>query len=60
MKLIGEGANKKLNDLARLKMQERLLRDIATDLAVCEIEGWSKTEYINELKSLINSFKTTA
>lgn len=35
-------------------MKYRLLADIRFDLAVCEIEGWNKLEYLNELKSMIN------
>ena len=38
-----------LNRLAREQMKCRLLQDIRVDLAVCEIEGWSQTEYIDEL-----------
>lgn len=38
-----------LNRLAREQMKCRLLQDILVDLAVCEIEGWSQTEYINEI-----------
>ena len=45
-----------LNRLAREQMKLRLMQDIRTDLIVCEIEGWDKTEYLNELKELINSF----
>lgn len=45
---------KALNRLAREKMKYQLLADISLDLAVCEIEGWSKTEYLNELKDMIN------
>jgi len=45
---------KNVNDLARLKFKEQLLKEIKFDLMVCEIEGWDKLEYINELKSLIN------
>lgn len=44
-----------LNTLAREQMKHRLLNDILTDLAVCEIEGWDKREYLNDLKKLINS-----
>lgn len=36
-------------------MQEKLLNDVVVDLTICEIEGWDKTEYINELKELILS-----
>ena len=45
-----------LNRLAREQMKLRLMQDIRTDLIVCEIEGWDKMEYLNELKELINSF----
>lgn len=43
-----------LNDLARQQTKQKLLQDILFDLTVCEIEGWSKSEYLNELKQLIN------
>jgi len=43
------------NILARKKFEERLLLDIRADLMVCELEGWSKTEYLSELRSLIAS-----
>ena len=46
-----------INKLSRKKAQERLLKDIAVDLVICEMEGWDKTEYINELIKLINSLK---
>ncbi len=49
--------NKALNTLARHRMIERLYRDILIDMTVCEIEGWDKMEYINELSDLINSFR---
>ena len=45
-----------LNRLARGQMKLKLLADIRTDLMVCEIEGWSKMEYLNELKELIDGF----
>ena len=44
-----------VNELARQKFKHKLLNDIMVDLTVCEIEGWSKMEYISELKRLINS-----
>lgn len=44
----------KLNRLAREQMKHRLLKDIRMDLAICEIEGWDKREYLNELKNLID------
>ena len=50
---------KTVNILARKKFQEHLLKEITFDLMVCEIEGWDKKEYINELKKLINSIDTS-
>lgn len=50
-----ESISKSLNRLAREQVKLRVLNDIKIDMAVCEIEGWDKTEYINELKELINS-----
>lgn len=47
-------ARKALNHKAREQMKCRLLADIRFDLAVCEIEGWDKLEYLNELKSMID------
>lgn len=48
---------KTVNDLARKKFQQQLLKDIMCDIMICDIEGWDKLEYLNELKKLINSFK---
>lgn len=48
------GARKALNRLAREKMKYRLLADISLDLVICELEGWDKLEYLNELKSMID------
>ena len=42
-----------VNELARKRCEERILNDIMVDLMICEIEGWCKTEYINELKKII-------
>lgn len=36
-------------------MKYRLLADIRVDLIVCELEGFDKTEYLNELKDMINA-----
>ena len=44
-----------LNELARARMKYRLLADIRFDLQICELENWSKHEYIRELKGLIDS-----
>ena len=46
-----------LNRLAREQMKKRLLADILTDLMVCEIEGISKMEYINELIDMLAGLK---
>ena len=45
---------KTVNDLARQKFKQKLLADILVDLTICEIEGWSKRDYIDELRELIN------
>lgn len=45
-----------LNRLAREQMKLKLMQDIRTDLIVCEIEGWDKKGYLNELKELIDGF----
>ena len=47
-------ARKALNRLAKEKMKYRLLADIRLDLVICELEGWDKLEYLNELKSMID------
>lgn len=44
-----------LNRLAREQMKLKLLKDIQFDLAVCEIEGWDKLEYLHEIRALIDS-----
>ena len=54
MQIIDENYCKTVNELARKKFAMRLLADIRVDLMVCEIEGWDKMEYIEELKALIN------
>jgi glutaredoxin len=46
--------SKTVNNLARKKFEEQLLKEIKFDLIVCELEGWDKKEYIKELKTLIN------
>lgn len=46
---------KALNRLAREQIKLRLLADIRFDLAVCEIEGWDKTEYLAELKEMMDT-----
>lgn len=50
---------KTINDLARKKFQEQILKEILFDLMVCEIEGWDKKQYIKEIKTLISSIDLT-
>ena len=38
-----------MNDKARLEAITRLEADILIDMAVCEIEGWDKLEYISNV-----------
>ena len=48
---------RKYNELCRREERCKLLAWIQADIAVCELEGWDKTEYIRELQELLNSFK---
>lgn len=52
---IDTGYRRTVNDLARFKFQEKLLKDILVDLMICELEGWCKKEYIHQLQSLISN-----
>lgn len=45
------------NHLAREKMKLRLLADIRMDLMVCELEGWDKLEYLDELLALVQELR---
>lgn len=45
------------NRLAREKMKLRLLADIRMDLMVCEMEGYSKLEYLDELLALLQELR---
>ena len=47
---------KTLNRVAREEIKLKLLADIKIDLQICELEGWDKKEYLNELKKLIDGF----
>ena len=44
-----------VNTLARAKFKEQLLKEIRFDLMVCEVEGWNKKEYIEDLQHLLNN-----
>lgn len=46
---------KALNDLARHTAIVRILSDIRMDMEICEIEGWSKSEYLNLIRHLLDS-----
>ena len=50
-----EKTAKALNNLARHEMMLKLLNDIRVDLIICEIEGWDKKEYLEELKKMITA-----
>lgn len=52
--ILTEGAPERLNQLAREQMKLKLLTDINIDLTICEIEGWDKKEYIQDLKNLLD------
>ncbi|WP_225783353.1 hypothetical protein [Xenophilus sp. Marseille-Q4582] len=54
------GSAKAFNDLARARFKRRLLSDILVDLQVCDIEGWSKREYIEQLQQLIGGISLAA
>lgn len=45
------------NRLAREKMKLLLLADIHADLMVCELEGWDKLEYLDELLALVQELR---
>ena len=51
--IVDKNCSLTLNNLARKQFEEKMLKEILFDLKVCEIEGWNKLEYINELKNLI-------
>ena len=50
-----EDTARALNDLARHEAIVRILNDIRMDMEICEVEGWDKTEYIKQLKKLLDS-----
>ena len=47
---------RKLQELARHEMITRLYVDILADMAVCDIEGWDRMEYIRQLQECLNRF----
>ena len=44
-----------INRLAREQMKLKLLQDIRVDLMICEIEGYDKKQYINELRDMLDT-----
>ena len=44
-----------INRLAREQMELKLLQDIRVDLTICEIEGYDKKQYINELRDMLDT-----
>lgn len=56
--IIDTNCAQSLNRLAREQMKLKLMQDIRMDLMICEVEGWDRKEYLNELKELIDSFVT--
>ena len=52
--IIDEEYRLTMNNLARKKVQEKLLQDILTDMHVCKLEGWRHRDYLIELKNLID------
>lgn len=53
--VIDAASAKTVNELARERFKQQLLGDILIDLMICEIEGWGKMEYINQMKKLIGN-----
>lgn len=52
-----EKDRRSLQRLAREEIKMKLLIDLRIDMEVCMLEGWDKTEFLKELKELINSFR---
>lgn len=50
-----EDTARALNDLARHTAIVHILNDIRMDMEICEIEGWDKNEYLNQIRELLNS-----
>lgn len=46
-----------LNRLCREQLKLKLLADIRADMEVCELEGYDKLEYINELIEMLTALK---
>ena len=51
--ITGTGAPRALNQLAREQLKLKILADIATDMTVCELEGWDVYEHAHDLHTTI-------
>ena len=50
IQLIGDESPRKMQELARHQIIVKLYNDILIDMMICEIEGWDKTEFLNQLR----------
>lgn len=48
---------KRFQDLCRHVFIAKILADIRMDMAVCELEGWDKMEYINMIYEEMDRFR---
>lgn len=51
---------KRFQDLCRHAFIMKLLAEIRMDMAVCELEGWDKMEYINMIYAEMDGFRKKA
>lgn len=51
---------KAFNRYAREQMKVRILTDVKADMMVCEINGWDKLEYLNELSEMLSDLLNRA
>lgn len=47
---------RRLQELARHQFISNMLADILIDMTVCELEGWNKMEYIQQIYEEIAAF----
>ena len=50
IQLIGDESPRKMQELARHQIIVKLYNDILIDMMICEIEGWDKMEFLNQLR----------
>lgn len=46
-----------LNRAAREQLKQRLLADVLMDMRICELEGWDRVEFIDELIKLLTALR---